>query len=134
MIKAKILAVDDEYLIRWTLRKNLEKAGYVIFLAETGAEALRIIKDEAPDLALLDINLPDMDGFEVLERALAIQQSLIPIMITAQEEVELVVRAMKLGAFDYIGKPFDFQNIHASIEKALVKFPPGGDVKRCRQL
>ena len=115
----RIISVDDEYLIRWTLQKHLEKAGYVVFLAESGEEALRIIKEEAPELALLDIRLPDMDGFDVLERALKINQSLIPIMVTAQEKTEQVVRAMKLGAFDYIIKPFDLKKIQLSIEKAL---------------
>src|SRR3972149_1677979 len=112
----RIISVDDEYLIRWTLQKHLEKAGYVVFLAESGEEALRIIKEEAPELALLDIRLPDMDGFDVLERALKINQSLIPIMVTAQEKTEQVVRAMKLGAFDYIIKPFDLKKIQLSIE------------------
>lgn len=131
MAPQKILAVDDEYLIRWTLRKYLEKAGYVVFLAESGEEALQIIEKEAPDLALLDINLPGIDGLEVLERALKINQRLIPIMLTAQVEVGLVVRAMKLGAFDYISKPFDFQDISMSIERALLKSPI---VKPCQQV
>lgn len=133
MSEIRIIAVDDEYLIRWTLQKNLEKAGYVVLLAETGEEALRIIKEEAPDLALLDITLPGIDGFEVLERALKIDQSLVAIMLTAQEEVEHVVRAMKLGAFDYIAKPFDFKKIQMSIEKALEASQLKREVRHLRQ-
>jgi DNA-binding NtrC family response regulator len=117
--EARILVVDDEYLIRWTLQKNLEKEGYEVILAETGEEALEKVREEAPDLALVDIKLPGMDGYEVLEKALKIDQGIIPIMITAYDEVDKVVRAMKLGAFDYIAKPFDFSKVYLSIQKAL---------------
>jgi len=119
MSEARILVVDDEYLIRWTLQKNLEKEGYEVLLAETGEEALDKVREEAPDLALLDIKLPGMDGYEVLERALEIDEGIIPIMITAYDEVDKVVKAMKLGAFDYITKPFDFNKVYLSIQKAL---------------
>jgi len=119
LAEARILVVDDEYLIRWTLQKNLEKEGYEVLLAETGEEALDKVREEAPDLALLDIKLPGMDGYEVLEKALEIDEGIIPIMITAYDEVERVVRAMKLGAFDYITKPFDFGKVRLSIQKAL---------------
>ena len=117
--EARILVVDDEYLIRWTLQQNLEKEGYEVILAETGEEALEKVKEEAPDLALLDIKLPGMDGYEVLEKALKIDEGIIPIMITAFDEVEKVVKAMRLGAFDYITKPFDFSKVYLSIQKAL---------------
>ncbi len=119
MSEARVLVLDDEYLIRWTLQKNLEKEGYEVILAETGEEALEKVREEAPDLALLDIKLPGMDGYEVLEKALKIDEGIIPIMITAFDEVEKVVRAMRLGAFDYITKPFDFSKVHLSIQKAL---------------
>jgi two-component system response regulator AtoC len=119
MSEARILVVDDEYLIRWTLQKNLEKEGYEVILAETGEEALEKVKEEAPDLALLDIKLPGMDGYEVLEKVLKIDEGIIPIMITAFDEVDKVVKAMRLGAFDYIAKPFDFSKVYLSIQKAL---------------
>ncbi len=119
MAEARILVVDDEYLIRWTLEQNLKKEGYEVLLAETGEEALEIVKEAAPDLALLDIKLPGMDGYEVLEEALKIDEGIIPIMITAYDEVDKVVKAMRLGAFDYISKPFDFSKVYLSIRKAL---------------
>jgi two-component system response regulator AtoC len=119
MSEARILVVDDEYLIRWTLQQNLEKEGYEVLLAETGEEALEKVKEAAPDLALLDIKLPGMDGYEVLEKALKIDEGIIPIMITAYDEVDKVVKAMRLGAFDYISKPFDFSKVYLSIQKAL---------------
>ena len=119
MAEARILVVDDEYLIRWTLQQNLEKQGCEVILAETGEEALEKVREEAPDLALVDIKLPGMDGYEVLERALKIDPGIIPIMITAFDDVDKVVKAMRLGAFDYIAKPFDFSKVYLSIEKAL---------------
>jgi len=119
MAEARILVVDDEYLIRWTLQQNLEREGYEVLLAETGEEALEKVKEEAPDIALLDIKLPGMDGYEVLEKALKIDEGIVPIMITAFDEVDKVVNAMRLGAFDYISKPFDFSKVYLSIQKAL---------------
>ena len=119
MTERTIVVVDDEYLIRWSLQKNLEKAGYRVVLAETGEEGLQKVKEEAPDLVLIDFKLPGMDGFEVLEKTLKIDQGIIPIMITATEDVDRVVKAMKLGAFDYITKPFDFGKLLLSVEKAL---------------
>lgn len=117
--EARILVVDDEYLIRWTLQQNLEKEGYEVFLSETGEEALEKVKKEAPDLVLLDIKLPGMDGYEVLQEIGKIDRDIVTVMITAYEDVERVVRAMKLGAFDYITKPFDFSKVHLSVQKAL---------------
>ncbi len=125
--------VDDEQLIRWTLQKSLEKAGYGVLLAETGEEALQKVKEEAPDVVLLDINLPDMDGYEVLERALKTDPTVIPIMLTAFEDVDRVVRAMRLGALDYITKPFDFNKVLLSIEKALETSQLKREVKYLRQ-
>jgi len=133
MSEARILVVDDEYLIRWTLQQNLEKQGYEVILAETGEEALEKVKEEAPDLALLDIKLPGMDGYEVLEKALKIDEGLIPIMITAFDEVEKVVKAMRLGAFDYITKPFDFSKVYLSIQKALETSQLKREVKHLRK-
>jgi two-component system response regulator AtoC len=133
MPENRILVVDDEYLIRWTLQKSLEKAGYGVLLAETGEEALQKVKEEVPDLVLLDIKLPDMDGYEVLEKALRLDPTIIPIMITAFEDVDRVVRAIKLGALDYITKPFDLSKVLLSIEKALEASQLKREVKYLRQ-
>jgi two-component system response regulator AtoC len=133
MPENRILVVDDEYLIRWTLQKSLEKAGYGVLLAETGEEALQKVKEEVPDVVLLDIKLPDMDGYEVLEKALRLDPTIIPIMITAFEDVDRVVRAIKLGALDYITKPFDLSKVLLSIEKALEASQLKREVKYLRQ-
>jgi len=133
MSETRILVVDDEYLIRWTLQQNLEKEGYEVILAETGEDALERVREEAPDLALLDIKLPGIDGYEVLEKALKIDEGIIPIMITAFDEVEKVVKAMRLGAFDYITKPFDFSKVYLSIQKALEASQLKREVKQLRR-
>jgi DNA-binding NtrC family response regulator len=130
--EARILVVDDEYLIRWTLQQNLEKEDYEVILAETGEEALDKLREEAPDLMLLDIKLPGVDGYEVLERGLKVDPGIITIMITAFEDVENVVRAMRLGAFDYVTKPFDFGKVSLSIQKALEASQLKREVRRLR--
>ncbi len=132
MAEERILVVDDEYLIRWTLQQNLAREGYEVLLAETGEEALERVEQEAPDLLLLDIKLPGMDGYEVLEKALGIDRSIVPIMITAYEDVEKVVKAMRLGAFDYITKPFEFDKIRLSMHKALGASQLKREVKHLR--
>lgn len=132
MAEERILVVDDEYLIRWTLQQNLQKEGYEVLIAETGEEALEKVELEKPDLALLDIKLPGMSGFEVLENVLRVDRDVIPIMITAFEDVETVVKAMRLGAFDYITKPFEFPKVRLSIRKALAASQLKREVKLLR--
>ncbi len=116
---ATILVVDDEHLIRWSLEQQLRREGYSILLAETGAEALQKVQAETPDLVLLDVRLPDADGLEILERLRASDPESLVIMITAHGGVESAVRAMKLGAHDYIIKPFDMEELKLTVKKAL---------------
>lgn len=130
---ARILVVDDEYLIRWSLKQNLEKEGYEVSLSETGEDAIEKVKNETPDVVLLDIKLPRMDGFEVIEKLLNIDKNIIIIMITAYEEIDKVVKAIKLGAFDYIVKPFDFNKVILSIIKGLDASKIKREIKYLRQ-
>jgi len=116
---ATILVVDDEHLIRWSLEQQLRREGYSILLGETGAQALQIAQDELPDLVLLDVRLPDADGLQVLQRLRATHPEALVIMITAHGGVDSAVRAMKLGAHDYIIKPFDMDELKLTIKKAL---------------
>jgi two-component system response regulator AtoC len=133
MAEERILVVDDEYLIRWTLEQNLTKEGYEVLVAGTGEEGLEKVEQEALDLVLLDIKLPGMDGYEVLEKLLEKDRNIVPIMITAFDDVERVVKAMRLGAFDYITKPFDFHKVRLSIQKALEASQIKREVKYLRQ-
>ncbi len=108
MRKAKILVVDDEYLIRWSLEQNLRKQGYEALTAENGEDALRLVREEQPELVLLDIHLPGISGMEVLEKVKEFDEDIIVIMVTAHGGLEPAVKAMRMGAYDYINKPFDF--------------------------
>jgi DNA-binding NtrC family response regulator len=113
-----ILVVDDEVGARESLKMIL-KGSYQVFLARNAEEAFRQIHDHVPDVILLDIILPDMDGLKILEK---LKQSLpdqIVIMITATKTVKTAVEAMKLGAYDYITKPFDVDELRLIINRAL---------------
>jgi two-component system response regulator AtoC len=116
--RSRILVVDDEKLIRWTLRERLEESGYAVVEAETGTEALRLA-DEGADLVLLDVKLPDLDGLEVLRRIRDRHPDTLVILITALATVENAVEAMKRGAWHYLNKPIDVGELLHYVEKAL---------------
>jgi len=115
----KILVVDDEHLIRWSLEQNLKKQGYEVFTAESGEEALRISREEQPELVLLDIQLPGISGIEVLGKLKETDEDIIVIMVTAHGGLETAVDAMRMGAFDYVSKPFNLDELSLIIRKAL---------------
>jgi len=115
----KILVVDDEHLIRWSLEQNLKKQGYDVVTAASGEDALKLVKDDVPDLMLLDIQLPGIDGLTVLERVKEMEAEIIVIMVTALEVLETAVKAMRMGAYDYINKPFNLDELAIVIKKAL---------------
>lgn len=120
-IKKRILVVDDEKLIRWSLQNKLSSWGYTAETAENAAEAYSCLKKKQPDLVLLDIKLPDGNGMEILEKIRSIYDDTAVIMITAEATIETAVKAMKLGAYDYITKPFNLEEMHVLIKKALEK-------------
>jgi len=124
--KHKILVVDDEQLIRWSLEQNLKKQGYEVSTAASGEEALKIVREDVPDLMLLDIQLPGMNGIEVLEKVKEMGEEIIVIMVTALGVLETAVKAMRIGAYDYINKPFNLDELAIVIRKALET----GELKR----
>lgn len=119
MRKTRILVVDDEHLIRWSLEQNLKKQGYEVLTSGSGEDALRIAREEQPDLVLLDIQLPGISGLEVLEKLKEIDDEIVVIMVTAHGGLETAVTAMRLGAYDYINKPFNLDEMAIVIRKAL---------------
>lgn len=119
MKQNKLLVVDDEHLIRWSLEQNLKKQGYDVVTAGSGEDALRLVREEQPDLVLLDIQLPGMSGIEVLEKIKDLDDDIVVIMVTANSGLENAVNAMRLGAFDYISKPFNLDEIAIVVKKAL---------------
>lgn len=106
-----VLVVDDERMIRWSLRAGLEEAGAVVEEAASLAEARRRLQEAWPDLVLLDMRLPDGSGSELLAEALAQDPELPILMITAYGSLEGAVQAMRDGAQDYIAKPFELDEL-----------------------
>jgi two-component system response regulator AtoC len=118
MGRERVLIVDDEAGVRESLRMIL-KDRYDLEAAATGEEALELIDREAPDVVLLDILMPGIDGIEVLERVKANPAAPQVIMLTATKTVKTAVTAMKLGAFDYVTKPFDVDELLVIVERAV---------------
>jgi two-component system, NtrC family, response regulator AtoC len=118
MSKATILVVDDEALIRWSLTERLKAEGYDVLEAETGRSALEQLP-EGVDLVLLDFRLPDTDGVSVLRKIKEFDQDVLVILLTAFASVETAVEAMKLGAYHFANKPFNLDEIAATVERAL---------------
>jgi DNA-binding NtrC family response regulator len=115
----KILIVDDERLVRWSLRQKCEEWGYQVVEAPTGEAGLRLAQNESPDLILLDVRLPDLNGLQVLEQLKKNGDARSVIMITADPQLDDVKNALKLGAYDFVGKPLDFDELHVTIQNAL---------------
>ena len=119
MPKETILVVDDERLVRWSLRQKLEQWGYHVSLAEDGATALGRIQLDNPDLITLDVKLPDMTGIDVLSELRSRKVQIPVIVITAFGIVDDAVRSLKLGAYDFIEKPINFEKLENAVRNAL---------------
>ena len=119
MPSEKVLIVDDEKLVRWSLRQKCEEWGYHVLEADNGTAALRVAHNESPDLVLLDVRLPDASGIEILEQLKKSGDARAVIMITADPQLEDVKTALKLGAYDFVGKPLDFDELAVAVKNAL---------------
>jgi len=106
MKKVKLLVVDDEAIVRESLRDWLTDAGYQVFTAESGPKALDVIEEEKPGIMIADLVMPGMDGIELMKKAKALQPGLEVVIITAYASIPTAINAMKEGAYDYIEKPF----------------------------
>ena len=116
---ARILVVDDEKLIRWSVGERLQRDGYEVLAAESGEQALDLVAANAPDLMLLDVRLPGIDGLTTLQRALSLHPEVTVLMMSAHSTVDIAVEAMKHGAIDFLVKPFPFQSLDAAVQRAL---------------
>src|SRR4249920_54015 len=119
MPKSRILVIDDEAASRDSLRMTLEYEGYEFIGAATGQEGLALAEREAPDLVLLDVKMPGMDGIEVLERLRHMNESLPVVVVSGHGTISTAVEATKKGAFDFIEKPFASERVLVSLRNAL---------------
>jgi len=129
-MKKKILVVDDNKETCDILTEILAEEGYQTFFALSGRLALDTVKKKKPELVLLDIKMPKMDGIEVLKRIKKIDEEVVVVMITGYGALDTAKEAMRLGAYDYITKPFDLDSIKVVIRDALSERKPKRDVER----
>jgi len=114
-----ILIIEDDPLVRKTLASQLGKKGFEVTVAETGEAGVRAFGESSPDLVLLDVRLPDIDGLEVLRRIKARSRRAIILIMTAYDDMKTTVEAIKLGAFEYLVKPLNATELDLTIEKAF---------------
>jgi two-component system response regulator AtoC len=115
----RILIVDDEASSRASIIINLSRDGWEFLVASNGEEALGLVREEKPDLVVSDIRMPKMDGLEFLKRAREMQKDLQVIMITAYDDMQTTVRAIQEGAYEYVRKPIDLDELELTIQRAL---------------
>ncbi|HBO83494.1 MAG: hypothetical protein A2073_05430 [Deltaproteobacteria bacterium GWC2_42_11] len=117
--KYTILIVEDDDVMRKTLTEVFAKKGFNAHSAECGKDAIKFIKKQSIDIAILDIRLPDMDGISVLREIQAIDDSILVIVMTAYPEVKVAISAIKAGAYDFINKPFELEELKLLVDKAV---------------
>ena len=132
-MKPSLLIVDDDEVMRETLSDVLRKKGYEVFVASSGNDALSAIRKNIIDLIVLDMRLPDLDGLEVLKRVKEFDTEILVIMMTAYSDVQTAVSAMKSGAYHYINKPFELEELKLLIEKGLETKSLINEVRRLRR-
>ena len=121
-MSASVLVVDDEDAIVSSLSSILQDEGYEVSVAKSGAEALKIYTTDPPDLALLDIWMPEMDGLETLRRIKELVPTAQVMMMSGHGSIETAVKAIKLGAYDYIEKPLSLENVTLRVKHALEQY------------
>ncbi|MBI4848479.1 MAG: sigma-54-dependent Fis family transcriptional regulator [Nitrospirae bacterium] len=115
----RILVVDDEKFITKSLKQHLEKEGHEVFTADSGDDGLEVFQAESPDIVILDLRMPGMSGMETLEAMKKSNSEAVVIIITAHGDIGTAVSAIKLGAYDFVEKPFDLDRLSVLIKKAM---------------
>jgi DNA-binding NtrC family response regulator len=119
MAQRKILIVDDEKLVCWAISRKCAEFGFQSIQAETAEQALQQVASESPDAILLDVHLPDMSGIALLEKLKQAPDMPPVIMMTADPQLEDVKTALRLGAYDFIGKPIQFEELSVTLQNAM---------------
>jgi DNA-binding NtrC family response regulator len=133
MPRTKILIIDDEKLVRWSLQQKLGREGYEVESAPTGEEGLNLIREDGYDLVLLDLRLPGMDGVQVLQEIRNLERDIAVIMLTAETSIARAVECVRLGAYNYLCKPFEFDEVRVAVEKAREDLKLRREVTRIRR-
>lgn len=118
-MKIRVLIIEDEKLIRWSLRQKFESLDFEVTEAASGREAQEELNSGVFDLIMLDYKLPDTTGLDILKKLRETDNDVVVIMMTAFSSVESAVEAIKLGAYDYVAKPFDMDDVLHTVDKAL---------------
>ena len=117
----KILVIEDDQSMRWVLEKSLSREGYKVTSAPDGRSGISAAVETAPDLVVLDILMPDMDGLTVLRKLKETHPQLPVLIITAQNIMTHAVEAMRRGAYDYLPKPFDIAVLLERVDRGLAQ-------------
>src|SRR5215470_14211841 len=132
MSKAKVLVIDDDPEMLDLARFHLEKSGYDVASADTGAQGLRLVAEHHYDVALTDLKLPDIDGIEFVAKLKEASPGTEVIMITGYGSVSVAIDATKAGAFYFIEKPVEFEELMVLIEKAIERGRQAEEIERLR--
>ena len=118
-MSVNIAIVDDEEMIQWTLKESMESEGYNVKTFENGRNFLSFFKEHGADIVFLDVRLPDSNGLDLLPEINRIDPETIVVVMTAHGDVETAVSAMKLGAYDYLAKPYNIEEVNLLIKKII---------------
>jgi two-component system nitrogen regulation response regulator GlnG len=133
MAGARILVADDEESLRWVLEKGLRQAGYEVTVVADGEAAIQAFEVEPVDLVFLDVRMPRLDGLAVLERLRATRPDACVVVMTAHGTMDTAIKAMQRGAYDYLAKPFDLEEVLLLTERALAASRLSQEVTRLRR-
>src|SRR5205085_4695505 len=133
MAQKTILVADDDASIRSLLKQLLSDEGFAVQEASTGIEVVDKVKESSPDLVIMDVRMPELDGIEALSRVKATNPKTAVLIMTAFGSSNAAIRAMELGAFDYITKPFELEKISHSVKRVLDHQDLPAEVEGVRQ-
>ncbi len=119
LVAETICIVDDEPAILHSLSSILEDEGYQVSVATNGVEGMKVVRSDSPDLVILDIWMPEMDGLETLKRLRSQFPGILVVMMSGHGSIETAVKATKLGAYDYLEKPLDLEKVTILVRNAL---------------
>ena len=115
----KILIIDDDSSLRRVLEYNLQQEGYDVVTAADGESGLRLFTEKSPALVITDLKMPGMGGFQLLAAVKELSPATVVVVLTAFGAIDTAVEAMKLGAFDYLTKPFNREELKLTVKKGL---------------